>query len=230
MIQYHLERKNVKNVNLRIRRDGSVWVSANEHVPEQFIEAFVQRKRDYILKVQNAFAQQALCQIQDRKYVSGEAFLLLGRSLRLQVSCNPEESIHSDGVYLFLNIKNDSDFEHKRRMIMKFYQDQCVRVFHEILDKQFPLVEKYGISRPALRIRSMKTQWGSCVSQKGVITLNRRLIDAPLNCIEYVITHELCHLMVANHSKEFYDMLSVFMPDWKERKRVLDKTWGCVSI
>ena len=225
MIQYHLERKNVKNINLRIRCDGSVWVSANDSVPEQYIEAFVQRKRDYIQKVQSAFKQQNLYKPQTKEYVSGETFYLLGHSLRLKVSCNPEESIHSDGVYLFLNIKDNNDFEHKRRMVMKFYRDQCRHVFHEILVKQFPMVEKYGIRMPALKIRSMKTRWGSCVSKKNMITLNQRLIEAPLNCIEYVITHEMCHLIHPNHSKEFYELMSVFMPNWKERKHVLDKNW-----
>ena len=77
---------------------------------------------------------------------------------------------------------------------------------------------------PVLKTRTIKTRWGTCIAKKGIITLNKRLIEAPLNCIEYVITHELCHLIHPNHSKAFYEMLTVFMPDWKVRKAILDKT------
>lgn len=65
--------------------------------------------------------------------------------------------------------------------------------------------------------------WGSCLPKKLIITLNKQLLEAPRNCIEYVVVHELCHLVHPNHSKQFYTFLTMFMPDWKERKTELEK-------
>lgn len=223
MIRYHLERKNVKNINLRIRCDGSVWVSANDNVPEQYIDDFVKRKQAYIQKAQAVFREQKLNLIHNRQYESGESFRLLGHGLRLKVMQSQTQNIYSDGVHLYLYVADTDDIERKRRMVGKYYLDQCRQVFSVLLSEIYPKFIKYGVGMPILKIRKMKTRWGSCISGKGVITLNKRLIEAPLNCIEYVITHELCHLVHPNHSRKFYELLTVFMPDWKVRKSVLDK-------
>lgn len=100
---------------------------------------------------------------------------------------------------------------------------QCKIVFSEIVDEIFPIFKKYNVSLPALRIRNMETRWGSCLAKKGIITLNKQLLEAPRNCIEYVVMHEFCHFIHPNHSKHFYDFLTILMPDWKERKKLLEK-------
>jgi len=82
----------------------------------------------------------------------------------------------------------------------------------------------YQISMPTLRIRNMVSRWGSCQKEKGTIALNRRLIEAPKNCIEYVVIHEFCHLVHPNHSKQFYALLQVMLPDWRESKDLLEKS------
>lgn len=107
--------------------------------------------------------------------------------------------------------------------IVKRYLDkQCREVFREILETCYPVFRKYSVPMPSLRIRDMETRWGSCSSKRGVITLNKRLLVAPRHCIEYVVTHELCHLVHPNHSKRFYEFLTMLMPDWRERKKTLD--------
>jgi predicted metal-dependent hydrolase len=69
----------------------------------------------------------------------------------------------------------------------------------------------------------METRWGSCLAHKGIITLNKRLLEAPRHCIEYVVMHELCHFLHPDHSKRFYAFLTTLMPDWRERKSILDQ-------
>ena len=223
-ICYCLERKNVKNLNLRVRKDGSVFVSANEMVPCEEIDKFIRSKALYISKAIDHFREMAQYKPRPKQYVSGEAFYIQGRGLRLQVSQAKKDRISSDGVYIFLEVKDVNDIEKKRQLVTRFLDQQCKTVFSKVMEELYPLFKKYGVEKPSLRIRDMETRWGSCLVNKHIITLNKRLLEAPRNCIEYVIMHELCHFIQPNHSKQFYTFLSMLMPDWKERKRFLDKT------
>ena len=223
-IRYCLERKDVKNLNLRVLKDGRVFVSANSSVSCDEVDRFVCRKSQYIMRAMDRFRDMAQYRPQPKQYVSGETFNLLGRGLRLQVLQAAEDSISSDGCYIRLEVKDASNFDRKQRIVNRFLDQQCETVFTEIIDALYPLFRKYGVEKPSLRIRDMETRWGSCLAKKGIITLNKRLIEAPGNCIEYVVMHELCHLIHPNHSKNFYAFLTMLMPDWKERKQYLDKT------
>ena len=223
-ITYFLEQKQVKNMNLRIRKDGSVYVSANPSVPVEEVDAFVIRKGDYIMKAVNQFHQMQMYRPEPKRYVSGETFCIQGRGVRLAVSKDQKDSLTTDGVYLYLKVKDPDDYEKKHRMVTKYLDQQCREVFQEELNHLYPVFQKYEVAKPQLRIRDMDTRWGSCLAGKGIITLNKRLLEAPRNCIEYVVMHELCHLVHPNHSKHFYQFLTMMMPDWKQRKEALDKT------
>ena len=200
-IHYQLERKSVKNLNLRIRNDGSVYVSADDLVPIEEIDSFVRSKSSFITNAIKRFNELAEYKPQPKKYVSGETFYIQGRSLRLQVSQAKKDSISSDGINIYLEVKNPEDTERKKRIVDRYMNKQCKIVFSEIVDEIFPI----------------------CLAKKGIITLNKQLLEAPRNCIEYVVMHEFCHFIHPNHSKHFYDFLTILMPDWKERKKLLEK-------
>ena len=222
-IPYHLEQKPVKNLNLRIRKDGSVYVSANDNVPVDKVDEFVVSKGAYILSALQRFQELAQYRPQAKWYISGETFYILGRGLRLKVVEGSKNAIHSDGVYIFLQAKDATDVKNKERIVTRFLDQQCKDQFGEIMAEIYPLFQKYGVAQPTLRIRDMDTRWGSCLSKKGIITLNKRLLEAPRSCIEYVVMHEFCHFIHPNHSKQFYGFLAMLMPDWKNRKVALDK-------
>ena len=141
----------------------------------------------------------------------------------MSVEKNVRDTIFNDGVYLHLQTKDPDDFSKKQRLVTAYLDEQCHAAFSEILSEIYPTFQKYGISMPALRIRSMETRWGSCLAQKGIITLNKRLLEALRHCIEYVVMHELCHFLHPDHSKRFYAFLTTLMPDWRERKSILDQ-------
>ena len=224
VIHYLLEQKQVKNINLRIHKDCMVYVSANPDVPAEKVDDFVVSKGAYICSSQRKFREMAQYAPQPKQYVSGETFYLLGRGVRLKVEKNLRDTIFSDGVYLYLSVKDTEDFTKKQRMVTHYLDEQCRTIFAEIISEIYPVFQKYGVSMPTLRIRDMETRWGSCLAKKGVITLNKRLLEAPRNCIEYVVMHEFCHFIHPNHSKHFYSFLAMLMPDWKERKTVLDRS------
>ena len=223
-IPYLLTRKSVKNVNLRIKPEGEVLVSANNSVSTDFIDAFIEKKQRYIFSVLSRYEEKKkLFQTVPKRYVSGENYDLLGKSLRLKVEANKEENVYTDGVYIFLKVKDKDDFRHKEIMMSKWLKQYQTVVFEELLREKYLLFEKYGVTYPTLKIRNMTSRWGSCQPKKGIITLNSKLIEAPRNCIEYVILHELVHFIHPNHSRQFWDFVAMMMPDWKERKKELEK-------
>lgn len=221
-ITYTLRRKDVKNFNLRITPYSVVLVSVPTVASAEEADAFVIRKKNYINKVLGEIRSLGEKEGQ-RQYISGESFRLEGKNLRLKVLQANKNSIESDGVFLILRVKDINDVNTKSKLVSKFFDDTTRSVMNEVLGKYYEIFQKYDVDKPSLKIRTMSTRWGSCSTNKGVITLNSRLIEAPLNCIEYVVMHELCHMIHPNHSKQFYAFLSMQMPDWKERKESLDK-------
>mgnify|MGYP002763721473 FL=1 len=217
---YTLERKNVKNLNLRIYPDGSVRVSANRRVPIREIEAFLASHEDFIRKAQSRF--RARPQAQPLQYVTGEQLPFLGETLELQVISGERETAALENGKLVLRLKNPGNFSRREKLVNRFWDAQCQAVFPEILRECYPLFQDLGVPYPTLRIRSMKSRWGSCLPGKGIITLSKQLLAAPRECIRYVVVHEYCHFLHPNHGKGFYALLADRMPDWKERKKRLN--------
>jgi predicted metal-dependent hydrolase len=220
-ITYQLERKRVKNINLRIRHDCSVCISANKKVPIEVIEDFLMRKSAYILAAIDKYSDRLKFTNVAPSYITGESFSYLGKELRLKIA-KGDDKVHSDGVYLYLSTTDTNDVAKKSKLIDQWYDKQCREIFKTIIEKLYHVFRKYNVSKPALIFRNMTTRWGSCQTKRNVITLNRRLIEAPRDCIEYVVMHEFIHFLLPNHSKKFYELLSTLMPDWKERKKVLE--------
>ncbi|WP_028307687.1 M48 family metallopeptidase [Desulfitibacter alkalitolerans] len=222
-IEFEVLRKNVKNVNLNIRPDMSIVVSANPKVPLEFIKDFVKQKSPWILKSIKYFKEVQPEQYNGKEYVSGETFKYLGRQYRLKVEEAEQESIKYQRGFILLQVQDKTDFKIKRILVQKWFREKAVVNFHESLDRVYPLLEKYGVKKPEIKIRDMKSRWGSCNRAKGIITLNLKLVNAPKYCIDYVILHELVHFKYRNHDNNFYNFLTSLMPDWKQRKEILDE-------
>lgn len=223
-IRYMLERKAVKNINLRVRRDGSVYVSAAPSVPEERINSFVSSNASFIRKAREKFSRRAPMVSAPKRYVSGETFYLAGRSLRLKVEKGRKNSVTSDGVYILLQAKDPGDSDSRRRLVEKYLEKQYRELFSGVLKEIYPVFAKYGVPFPVLRLRKMKTKWGTCLPKKGIITLNTVLARLPRDCIEYVTVHEFCHFIYANHSRQFYALLTAIQPDWRRRKMLLEES------
>jgi predicted metal-dependent hydrolase len=227
-IVYELERKNVKNINLRIRHDCSIYVSANSRVAVSVIEEYLQKKSAYIFPALDKYAEIAKYADNKHSYATGESFRYLGKDLRLVVA-HGKNSVSSDGVYLTLNVTNINDTALKEKLIDKWYGTQCREISAKIIDEIFKFFQKYNVTMPKLSLRNMVSRWGSCQPKRGIITLNKRLIETPRNAFEYVVMHEFIHFLYPNHSNNFYELLSTLMPDWKIRKNLLETTAFCAS-
>ena len=220
-ISYELVRKNVKNINLRIRSDCSVYVSAKKRIAEKVIEGFLQKKAEYILAAIDKYCEIAKYADSQHSYVTGESFRYLGKDLRLVIT-QGKNDIASDGIHLAVQVTDSNDTLLKKKLIDKWYYAQCRDMFMEIIAEIYPVFQKYGVPMPKLILRDMSSRWGSCQPKRGAITLNKKLIEIPRNAVQYVVMHEFIHFVHPNHSNGFYELLSALMPDWKGRKKLLE--------
>ena len=211
-------RKDVKNITLKVRPNGEAILTTPKAASDEHIKFIIEKRAKWIAKKRTFFASFKTPQ---KEYLSGEDFKYLGRSYRLKVVQSKEERVKLQRGYLELFVKDKSDLERKRNLVYEWYNEKAMLYFFNIL-QEFNKIVKQDIK--SVKIRQMKTRWGSCNPYKSYINLNIELIKKPRACIEYVVFHELVHLLYPDHSKKFYDYLTLYMPDWQKRKEILERT------
>ncbi len=218
-LTYELTRKAVKNINLRIRSDGSVHVSAAPRVPLAQIETFLQKNSAFIIhaidemkKLRETMPFLTLC--------DGSTLYLAGTAYTLDVRFGLHNTVRRSGKTVYMEITENTPAI-RQQLYHKLLQQEGKRLFPASAARVFPQLSDYPIEMPALRQRIMRSRWGSCMPLKGIITMNTYLAIMPESIIDHVMLHELCHLIHPNHSKHFYNVMTMIMPDWKERKAAM---------
>ncbi|MDK2848849.1 MAG: hypothetical protein PWP34_2202 [Desulfuromonadales bacterium] len=209
-----------KTMEIAVHPDGSVVVKAPLGTPKEAIEERLCKRARWVIK-QLDFFRQFAPKTPPRQYVSGETHLYLGRRYRLKVHQGEKESVKLTRGILYVTLVSADSPEKVKRLLSDWYRARAEEKFKESVTRCLANLRKLGYSEPELKIRHMKTRWGS-LSPRGTLTLNPDLIKAPRDCIEYVITHELCHLKYKHHGPEFYQLLERVMPDWQKRKHKLE--------
>lgn len=222
-VTYDLVYKRVKNINLRIGRDASLSLSAPPHVSEAVIESFLLSKAEQILRALARCEALAKAAPKSLEYVDGEALRILGKSIPLRVVQGRRNAVESDGQTITLTVKDPADTALKERTVARWKRTYCEEIIRAECARVYPAFGALGIGFPILRFRSMKSRWGSCQPTKKILTFNVRLVEAPVECIEYVVTHEFVHFLEPNHSPRYYAHLTRMLPDWKRRKQILDR-------
>lgn len=210
-----------KSIGVQVQPDGSVKILVPEGLSEKVILEKVKQKAAWILKQQLYFKRFMPHQL-PRKFVSGETHLYLGRQHKLKVVKAGESSlkVYRGQMWVY---NNDVRPAAIRKMIEAWYRERASVVFHQLFDEVFPKIKRYyGGTIPGLTIRNMSRRWGSC-TRAGNIVLNLNLIKASKSCIEYVIIHELCHLVHHDHTEAFFKLLRKLLPDWERRKQRLEE-------
>jgi predicted metal-dependent hydrolase len=219
-ISYELRYARRKTLGIQVRPDTTVRVIAPAGATLPAIEEVLQRKAAWIVRKQAEVATYR-SPTPPRRYVSGETYFFLGKQLQLKVEQGRKTSVTPDAQWLRIQTPNSADPPAIAALLETWYRRQAQTVFAEVLAAAAQRVLPLGIVAPAtIRIRRMKTRWGSCTS-KGAITLNLRLIQVERTLIEYVLVHELCHLAQHNHSPAYYKLLDRALPGWRARKKQL---------
>ena len=222
ILEYTLIRKSVKNLNMRVKPEGCIVVSANPMVSAKYVDKFVLSHEETIIKALDKYEKLRQNTPQPLQYETGETVLYLGKQLYLLVKESREEGVNLFDDFIYLKVKDVLDFSRKERVMKKWFAKMQQEVFGQICEEIYPLFEPYNIEYPVIKIRTMKSRWGSCQPTKGIITLNAKMIAAPREAIEYVVLHEFAHFIHPNHSKEFYSFVERMMPDWKQRRAMLN--------
>jgi predicted metal-dependent hydrolase len=219
-ISYNLQRMPRKTLSISVHPDLSVLVKAPENSELEEINQRVYHRANWILKQQREF-EIFLPDVPPRKYISGESHRFLGRQYRLKVIKSDTEEIKLSRQLLEVHTREIKP-DHVRELVVTWYREQANKIFQERLAASYPRLSRENLPYPKLSIRKMQSSWGSC-SVKGAISLNIKLIQVPVEFIDYVIVHELCHLKYLHHEPEFYKLLSRMMPDWERKKEKLDR-------
>ena len=221
-IYYTLHKTKRKTIGIIVDKNGEVKVHAPFCVSEKQVCEAVKKKADWIIKKVNEVTERNL-NVECRQFVSGEKFLYLGKEYTLEIVekdlSKSEVLILEDtmAVYISKGLYAESRKQAIKEALIKWYRQR----FAEIVKER---IEKYSLQLKVapckVVIKDQKTRWGSC-SKKGNINLNWRLVMAPIDIIDYVVVHELCHLKFMNHSKDFWNLVKSILPNYTEGREWL---------
>lgn len=219
-ITYVVEYRDRKTLDISVHPNTQVVVTAPLDTDLAAIKQRVHRRARWILKQQQYFSQFAP-RTPERQYISGETHLYLGRQYRLKVSPAEAPAVKLISGRIQIHTPTPDDPGTTRKLLNQWYRDRADFKFPQRLELCMDPFRRRGYEQPPLRIRRLAKRWGSLTASKTLI-LNLDLIRASSSAIDYVITHELCHLAHPNHGPHFYDILTRILPDWETRKLKLE--------
>lgn len=209
-----------KTLALSVHPDLAVTVIAPEGTSLEAIRDIVKKRGAWIRQAWREY-QLYLPHQPARSYVNGETHRYLGRQYRLKTQQGEADSVKCLRGYMWVTTCQEPNPERVQELLEGWYRDHARKVFYERLEICCSRAALVGIATPTLRIQKLAKRWGSC-SEGGRILLNLELIKAPKDCIDYVITHELCHLREKHHGPRFWRLLEKLMPDYEDRRKLLN--------
>ena len=218
-ITIEVQKKNIKNLHLVVAPpDGKVRVSAPMHLSDDSIKMFVRTKLGWIKKQQEKFEKQP--RQSEREYVSGETLYVLGQQYFLRVEYSYKGNfLVLSGNEAILTVRKESTASQREAFVNEWYR----ALLKEKIEIYLPKWENItGLRCDSWQTKYMTTRWGTCNTNTRKIWLNLQLAKKPIECLEYVILHELAHLKVRNHSKDFVAIMDQYMPYWRETKKLLN--------
>ncbi len=216
--EYYLVRQTRKTISLIVQPSLKIVLKCPIDCDEEKIQKFLKRKWKWLEKQLSYFKK--FKNKNKKEYISGESFLYLGRQYKLLIRRSKEDSVKLKyGRILFYTTKKVDDKKHNKQMLDDWYKTRLLKIFNDRYDEVFKNFDYKN--KPKLFTRKMNKRWGSFMNNKRIV-LNPILIQSPKECIDYVITHELCHMKYKNHSKKFYDLLKSKIRNWEEVKEKLE--------
>lgn len=218
-IPYSVIRSDRRTVAIQVHADGTVVVRAPRRMRERDVADFAASRGAWVVHHRQRLQQRA-SSVPGRTYTSGETHRYLAEEYTLAVEQGPRGGVRLEGQRIVVTLRGEITPERTRRALDAWSRDHAADLFRERLTVCWNRFARPGEALPTIRVKAMRTRWGS-LSPQGSMSLNVHLIEAPLECIDYVIYHELCHLRVRGHGPDFYRMLETVVPDWRRWKKQL---------
>ncbi|MBE0668988.1 MAG: M48 family metallopeptidase [Anaerolineales bacterium] len=206
-----LIRSKRQTISLIVERDGSLTVRAPKRAAVAEILSFLQEKSGWIHRAREKIL--SIVEIPKKEFKSGEVFLFLGKEYRLSLVTPQRPALKFDNGFTL----GSTAQARGEKVFSQWYKKQAYAVISERVEL---FSSQYGFTPKRVKISSAKTRWGSC-SPDGTLNFTWRLVMAPLEVIDYVIVHELCHLRVKDHSSRFWREVEKIMPEYRERRKWL---------
>lgn len=220
-IEIELTKKNIKNLHLSVHPpDGRVKISAPQYMDTDTIRLFAISKLSWIRKQQKKFINQE--RQPEREYVSGESHYFLGQRYLLNVIYTNKRK---QGVeirnkkYIDLYVRENTPKHLRERVMTEWYRRELKKLIPPIIAKWEPII---GVGVNEFGVKKMKTRWGSCNPKAKRIWLNLELVKKSPTCIEYVVVHEMVHLLEKSHNERFIAYMDKFLPNWRAIKAELN--------
>lgn len=214
-------KKNIKNLHLAVYPPtGRVRIATPLNVEDEAVRLFAVSKLGWIKKHRKNFDSQQ--RQTKREYVSGESHYFRGNRYLLNViyqKGKPKVEIHSK-THIFLYVRENSDLEKREAILTEWYREQFKEDVPPIIEKW---EKKIGVQLKDWKIKRMLTKWGTCNIEARRIWLNLELAKKPLHCLEYIIVHELIHLMERHHNNHYIALMDQFLPNWRFSKDELNQ-------
>lgn len=217
----HTRYKKIRHTYIRINQDRSLLVSAPLHADDKHINAVIDKFYNNILHKQQLVEQLTQQHQQDILFQNGDKISYLGQSYCLQIISAKHNYLAFNGDTCVLNVK-DVSTEYKTAVLQAEYKRLGIKVCTELLQQRFTYFAVLGYKLPRLSLKVMRTRWGSYSVAVNKVNLNLALIKLEPKLIDYVVVHELCHIIEQNHSSRFYALMNKILPNWKELKKELN--------
>lgn len=211
-------KKDIKNMHLYVKPpNGNVVVSAPLTMSDEAIERFVRTKASWIKKQIAKFDNQP--RQSEREYVSGETLFVWGKRHYIQTEYGNKNSLVLSGDRAVLTVRKESTAEHRENFVREWYRELLKAEIARLLPKW---EKATGLKATGWQTKYMTTRWGTCNTKTGKIWLNLQLAKKTPECLEYVILHELVHLVEKTHNERFVSLMDKYMPMWREVKTTLN--------
>ena len=221
-IEYEIIRRKRKTIGITITLECKVIVSAPKNVSKEYIERLILRKANWIHQKLDIL-ERTKSEVKEKGFVDGENLFFMGKSYIIKIRdidgnvIKIELSSDRFEIYVGVEIKQEVRKQIIRESLEKWYRQKAKEVLAERTQYYSKIMKLYP---NRICIKEQKTLWGSC-SSKNNINYNWKLIMAPIEVLDYVVAHELAHMKHMNHSKDFWNYVEVYIPNWKERRNWL---------